>query len=272
MSPKSFSLHLVGLSVLLSSSSFSAVSASFDFESETLNDLFSDSVTDWSQDQSNPSAFGAIQPLGYIASTDFGFGASNAGHLGTRRGNLAPNSPTTVTGVFDFVGAGTVFNPQLTLNVAITDPGSVSFPGRDAFSVAVTDGSSATVAQIDFTPNALDNTLWDLGVGVNGAPVSSSSASVSVGFAYEFKIDFGAASTSFLYGSALGGATVNIATLDPASGSQMAEIEITHNPLATEGTSANTIVFDNIVASVPEPSACALLLLSLPLFAARRRS
>ena len=54
MPPKSFSLHLVGLSALLSSSSFAAVTASFDFESETANDFFSDSVTGWSQDQSNP--------------------------------------------------------------------------------------------------------------------------------------------------------------------------------------------------------------------------
>ena len=273
MNLKSFSVHVVGLSALLSSSSFSAVTASIDFESETLNDFFSDSVTGWSQDQSNPFAFGSEIPLAYIATTDFGFGSSNTGHLGTQFGNLSPNAPTTVTGAFNFVGAGTAPNPQVTLNLAIIDPGSASFPGRDAFSVAVTDGVSATIAQIDFTPDALDDTLWNVGVGVNGAPVTSSSASVTVGSAYEFKIEFGAASTSFLYGSALGGATVGIDTLGLASGSQMAEIEMTHNPLAAEGTSANTFVFDNIVASVvPEPSSCALLLLCLPLFAARRRS
>jgi len=229
-------------------------------------------VTDWSQDQSNPFAFGSEIPLAYIATTDFGFGSSNTGHLGTQFCNLSPNAPTTVTGAFNFVGVGTAPNPQVTLNVAITDPGSASFPGRDAFSVAVTDGVSATIAQIDFTPDALDDTSWNVAVGVNGAPVSSSSASVTVGSAYEFMIEFGATSTSFLYGSALGGATVGIDTLDPASGSQMAEIEMTHNPLAAEGTSANTLVFDNIFASVPEPSSCALLLLCLPLFAARRRS
>jgi hypothetical protein len=269
---KSFSLHLVGLSALLSSSSFSAVTASLDFESETLNDFFSDSVTDWSQDQTNPSAFGSEIPLAYIATTDFGFGSSNTGHLGTQFGNLSPNASTTVTGAFDFVGVGTAPNPQVTLNVAITDPGSASFPGRDAFSIAVTDGVSTNIAQIDFTPDALDDTSWDIGVGINGAPVTSSLASVTVGSAYEFKIEFGAASTNFLYGSAVGGATVGIDTLGPALGYEMAEIEMTHNPLAAEGTSANTLVFDNIFASVPEPSSCALLLLCLPLFAARRRS
>ena len=273
MNLKSFSVHVVGLSALLSASSFSAVTASFDFESETLNDFFSDSVTGWSQDQSNPSAFGSEIPMSYIATTDFGFGSSNTGHLGTQFGNLSPNASTTVTGAFNFVGAGTATNPEVTVNLAIIDPGSASFPGRDAFSVAITDGVSATIAQIDFTPDSLDDTLWNVGVGVNGAPVTSSSASVTVGSAYEFRIEFGASSTSFLYGSAVGGATVGIDTLDPASGSQMAGIEMTHNPLATEGTSANTLVFDNIVASVvPEPSSCALLLLCLPLFAARRRS
>ena len=272
MSLKSFTIHLAGLSALLSSSSFSAVTASFDFESETLNDFFSDSVTGWSQDQSNPSAFGSEIPLAYIATTDFGFGSSNTGHLGTQFGNLSPNAPTTVTGAFNFVGVGTAPNPQVALNLAIIDPGSASFPGRDAFSVALTDGVSASIAQIDFTPDALDDTSWDVALGVNGDPVSSSSASVTVGSAYEFVIEFGATSTNFLYGSAVGGATVGIDTLGPASGSQMAEIEMTHNPLAAEGTSANTFVFDNIFASVPEPSSCALLLLCLPLFAARRRS
>ena len=273
MPPKSFSLHLVGLSALLSSSSFAAVTASFDFESETANDFFSDSVTGWSQDQSNPSAFGSEIPLAYIAATDFGSGSSNTGHLGTQFGNLSPNAATTVAGVFNFAGVGTAPNPQVTLNLAIIDPGSAAFPGRDAFSVAITDGVSATIAQIDFTPDALDDTSWDVGVGVNGAPVSSSLASVTAGSAYEFKIEFGAASTSFFYGSALGGATTGIGSRGPASGQQMAEIEITHNPLAAEGTSANTFVFDNIDASViPEPSSCALLLLCLPLFAARRRS
>ncbi|MDB4666574.1 hypothetical protein OAK94_01545 [bacterium] len=260
------------MSTLLSSSCFSAVTASLDFESETLNDFFSDSVTDWSQDQTNPSAFGSEIPLAYIATTDFGFGSSNTGHLGTQFGNLSPNASTTVTGAFNFVGVGTAPNPQVTLNLAIIDPGSASFPGRDAFSVAVTDGVSATIAQIDFTPDALDDTSWDVALGVNGAPVSSSSASVTVGSAYEFVIEFGATSTNFLYGSAVGGATVGIGARGPALGSQMAEIEMTHNPLAAEGTSANTFVFDNIFASVPEPSSCALLLLCLPLFAARRRS
>ena len=59
----SFAIRVVGLSALLSSSCFSAVTASLDFESETLNDFFSDSVTDWSQDQTNPSAFGSEIPL-----------------------------------------------------------------------------------------------------------------------------------------------------------------------------------------------------------------
>ena len=47
---------------------------------------------------------------------------------------------------------------------------------------------------------------------------------------------------------------------------------MTHNPLGDEGTSANSLVFDNIAVSIPEPSSAALLILGSAFLFGRRRS
>ena len=248
------------LPILLCSHVVASVTATFDFNSEGANDYFSDGVSGWTQDSSNPTAFGDTFPLAYIASTNFGGGASNSGHLGTQFGNTSDNSSTTVSGTFSPVAGGTGTIPSVTLNLAILDDAADSFTGTDAFTVGVQNAADVTIAQIEFTPN---NGEWL----VNG----SSGISIAPNSGYEFKINFAEDETSYLWGNANDGAFIVFDTAPAVAGAYLAGIEMTHIPVASAGSSANTLVFDNIVATVPEPSALALFILGLPLLNLRRR-
>lgn len=248
------------LPILLCSHVVASVTATFDFNSEGANDYFSDSVTGWTQDSANPVAFGNTFPLAYISSTNFGGGPSNSGHLGTQFGNTADNSSTTVSGTFSPVAGGTGTIPSVTLNLAILDDSSDSFTGTDTFTVGVQNSADVTIAQIEFTPNG-GNWL------VNG----SSGISILPNSGYEFKINFAADQTTYLWGNANDGAFIVFDTAPAVAGAYLAGIEMTHIPVASAGSSANTLVFDNIVATVPEPSALALFILGLPLLNIRRR-
>ncbi|MDA7880926.1 PEP-CTERM sorting domain-containing protein [Akkermansiaceae bacterium] len=265
------SLPLVGLSTLLGLSAHGATSVTYDFESESTNDLFAGEVLGWTQDSINPSAFGTIFPLAYIATTNFGGGGTNSGHLGTQFGNTPDNSSTTVTGNLDFAGID-VAAPRVTLNLAILDNNADSFSGRDGFSFDVRSNSNASMAQITFTPTVGNDTTWNVAVGINGAAPVSTAATVQSLSGYFFAIDFGSSATSFSYGSSQGGvANVNFGNLSPIGVGNMGGVSMTHNPLAPAGDSATTIVFDNIVASIPEPSGAALLLLGSAFLMGRRR-
>ncbi|YCM42620.1 PEP-CTERM sorting domain-containing protein [Verrucomicrobiaceae bacterium 227] len=268
---KALSLPALGLSLALACPALAATSLSYDFNGETNGAFFTGGVTGWTQDNPNPTAFGQVFPIAYIGQKNLGAGSSLVGQLGTELANQADNSPTTVSGAFEFTGTDTI-SPQVTLNLGIIDNDADSFTGRDAFSVAVTAGASQTIAQINFTPTAGDVTTWDVSVGVNGDPVTATGAKVTAVAGYAFQFDFGPSATSILYGSATTGANVLVANLDSVSNYGITGIAMTHTPLAAAGTSLNYLVFDDIVASVPEPSTFALFLLGLPFLTARRRS
>ena len=80
-------------------SAIAANSVTYDFETSSSGDLFeAGGVSGWSQDTSNPTAFGQTFPLAYISATDFGGGSSNSAHLGTQVANTPDNADTTLTG------------------------------------------------------------------------------------------------------------------------------------------------------------------------------
>ncbi|MGY8648667.1 MAG: PEP-CTERM sorting domain-containing protein [Verrucomicrobiales bacterium] len=264
----------IGLSVLLGLSAQGATTFSYDFESEIDGDLFTGDVTGWTQDNANPSAFGSTSPLAYIGIKDFGAGASNAGFLGTQFGNTSPNISTTVSGALNVSGAPLPLRGVgVSFNLGIEDNSADAFLGRDGFSVALRDSANANIAQIVLTPTVGDNEVWDVAVGIGNAVPSATSATVNASSGYIFKVDFSAGATDFSYGAS-GGALPNVpfATLGGVGLSDLGTIAMTHNPLGAEGTSAHSLIFDNIAVSIPEPSSAALLILGSAFLFGRRRS
>lgn len=271
MRNKLFFLSTVASSIVLNSSAQGASTISYNFEPETLGDLFAGEVSGWSQDSPNPSAFGVISPLAYIDRMDFGSGLTNTGNLGTERGNTPDNSPTTLTGAFGL--SSTIPGSfEVSLNLAILDSPNDAFTGRDSFAFALFSSDRTPMAEIIFLPRNEDELVWDILAGVNGLPLTSTSASISSSAGYLFKVNFAAAATSFYYGSSQGGvANVLIDTRPSVPSTTLGQIEITHT--TQDGTNTlNALAFDNIVASVPEPSSAVFVLSSLGLLARRRRS
>lgn len=264
----------IGLSVLLSLSAQGATTFSYDFESEIDGDFFTGGVTGWTQDNANPSAFGSTSPLAYIGIRDFGSGLSNVGFLGTQRGNISPNISTTVSGALNVAGAPLPLRGVgVSFNLGIEDNSADSFTGRDEFSVALKDSANANIAQIVLTPTVGNNETWDVAVGIGNAVPSATSATVNASSGYIFNVDFSAGATDFSYGASAGGLTsVTFATLGGVGLSDLGTIAMTHNPLDDEGTSAHSLIFDNIAVSIPEPSSAALLILGSAFLFGRRRS
>ena len=273
MKISTFVTSSIGLSVLLGLSAQGATTVSYDFQSQTAADLFTGDVAGWTQDVANPTFVGDAVPLAYIGASNFGSGSSNTGFLGTQFANTSPNTSTTVSGALDFTGIDAVAAPVATFNLGIQDNTADVFPGRDEFSVALRSSASANIAQIVFTPTVGDEATWDVAVGIGDAVPSATAAKVDASAGYIFKIDFSEGATRFSYGGSAGGVpNVQFATLGGVGLSGLGEIAMTHNPLADEGTSANSLIFDNIAVSIPEPSSAALLILGSAFLFGRRRS
>jgi len=268
---KFFSLSISKLWILLGSTGYAATSVTYDFEAEALNDNFSDSVVGWSQDSTNPSVFGQTLSLAYIASTNFGTGETNSGHLGSQFANTPDLAPTSVTGTLDFTGIDEAA-PRATLNLAIIDDPTDQFVGRDSFSVSLVNRGGESLAEIAFTPTVGNLDTWDIALGVNGAPATTTSGTVTSTSGYQFTMKFGATATSFSYESSFGGPDTLLGNRPTISTSSLSAIAMTHFPIAPAGSSASTLVFDNIVVSVPEPSSVVLFSLGCLSLARRRRS
>jgi hypothetical protein len=262
-----------------------ATQLNYDFDSSSSGDLFSGSgVSGWSQDGANPSAFGQTFPLAYVSATNFGGGSSNSAHLGTQLANTPGNTGTTVTGSLTSLTAGGQQNaPHIynmvnaSFNLAVLDDSSDSFAGRDGFSVALTTASGAEAATIGLSPTSGNNDSWDVSVGVNGS-TSATGATITANSAYTFYIESLDGATTFKFEAANGTGNTWINSIDSGVASpftntlnQVTGIAFSHDPLASAGTSANTLAFDEISVQIPEPSSSLLMVLSAGLIAIRRR-
>lgn len=287
---KSLSFNKAAAATALTASVASgAISVGYDFESQSTGDRFTGAVVSsitgavtgpaagdvagWSQDKPNRTSFGQVQALAYIASTNFGGGSTNTGHLGTQFANTSDNSSTTLTGEID-VSSLDFPASRVTLNLAILDDTTDQFTGRDAFHVALTGNIGQGLAEINFTPTVGDDESWDISVAVNGGGATTTTATLDSLAGYVFGINFGPLNTEFSYGPSQGTTSpIIFSTVDPVPlfGAQIANIEMTHEPLVAAGTSANTLVFDDIVVTVPEPGSSLMLCLGLGALAQRRR-
>lgn len=269
-------LQIAAVVSALGGSAFAASSVTYDFQSSAAGDLFTGGgVSGWSQDTTNPQAFGQTFPLAYVAATNFGGGSSTSAHLGTQQSNTPDNADTTLTG--DLSSLDPIYNMvNVSFNLAVLDDSADSYEGRDAFNVALTTASGAQAATIGFTPSAGNNEVWDIAVGINGS-TSTTPYTISANAGYTFFIESRDNETLFLYGP--DGATfgngnkIGIATLNGkvTSLNSITGIAFEHDPLSPVGTSAHTLAFDNVSVQIPEPSSSLLMFLSAGLIVIRRR-
>ncbi|MBN38037.1 MAG: hypothetical protein CMI29_06170 [Opitutae bacterium] len=251
-------------------SAIAANSVTYDFESSGSGDLFAGGgVTGWSQDTTNPSAFGQTFPLAYIAATDFGGGSSVSAHLGTQQSNTPDNADTTLTG--DLSSLDPIYNMlNVSFNMAVLDDSSDSYEGRDAFNIALTTASGSQVATIGLAPKDGDNETWNVSVGVNGS-TSTTPYQISANSAYSLYIASRDSVTDFRIGPA-GGISESMGSFTAATSlNSVTGITFEHDPLSPVGTSAHTLAFDNVSVQIPEPSSSLLMVLSAGLIAIRRR-
>ena len=264
-------LQIAAVVSALGGSAFAASSVTYDFQSSAAGDLFTDSgVAGWSQDTTNPKAFGQTFPLAYVAATNFGGGSSVSAHLGTQQSNTPDNADTTLTGSLSSLDP--IYNMvSVSFNLAVLDDSADSYEGRDNFNIALTDASGAQAATIGLTPTAGSNEVWDIAVGVNGS-TSTTPYQISANSGYQFFIESKDNETRFLYGPDNGN-RINIATFNDkvTSLNSITGIAFEHDPLSPVGTSAHTLAFDNISVQIPEPSSSLLMVLSAGLVAIRRR-
>ena len=262
-----------------------ATQLNYDFDSSTSGDQFSgNGVSGWSQDIANPSAFGQTFPLAYVSATNFGGGASNSAHLGTQFANTPNNASTTLTGDLTLLtaggqpNAGHIYNMvNASFNLAVLDDSSDSFAGRDGFSVALTTDSGAEAATIGLSPTSGNNDTWDVSVTAGGT-TSTTGGTINANSAYRFYIESLDGSTTFKFQAADGTGNTWINSIDfdvvspfTSTLNQVTGIAFSHDPLASVGTSANTLAFDEISVQIPEPSSSLLMVLSAGLIAVRRR-
>ncbi|MDA7647029.1 PEP-CTERM sorting domain-containing protein [Akkermansiaceae bacterium] len=249
-----------------------ASTVTYGFGSSSSGDLFEGGgVSGWGQDSTNPSAFGQTFPLAYVSATDFGTGSSNAAYLGTQLANTADNSSTTLTGNFSTLQpSGRV---TMSFDMAILDNPADSFEGRDNFETSLKSSTGAEIATIGFSPTTGDNDSWDVSIGVNGTTSTVPGVQILANSGYRFVVSADLEQTSFYYGAAgpLGGDILIGSTNAITSLNSSAFVSFTHDPLATAGTSANTLTFDNVMVQIPEPSSSLLMILSAGFMAVRRR-
>ena len=278
------SLRLSSVIVPLVGSAIAATpavtSVTYDFESSAAGDLFAGGgVTGWTQDTSNPTAFGQTFPLAYIGSTNFGGGISSSAQLGTAQSNTPDNGDTTLTG--DLTSLDPIYNMMnVSFSMAVLDNSADSYETRDAFSVALTTASGSQAATIGFTPTAGNNDSWDISVGVNGS-TSTTPQTILSNSGYNFVISSRDNTTAFNYSAGDGsGLTIGLGNpiVSPFSSgfnttlNSVTGITFVHDPLGTSvGESATVLAFDNISVQIPEPSSSLLMVLSAGLIAIRRR-
>ncbi|MFD2256114.1 PEP-CTERM sorting domain-containing protein [Luteolibacter algae] len=250
-----------------------SAAVSYNFNSETDFDFFTGGgVSGWSQDQANPSIGSVVRPMAFIENATFAGTASFAGHLGTEVANLSPSATTTLTG--SLTGAGAVSNSRVSLNFAIADSVTSGLLTRDSFEIAILDDTSSELAALLFTADPASSTTWKISYRLAGGMLVDTASTAIAGSGYFLAFDFSDTTGKISYGTATAGVGTNLIGEGAlTSADDLGAINISHIPVAAEGTSVNKIIFDNINAAttVPEPSSALLLALGGLALIRRRR-
>jgi len=193
---------------------------------------------------------------------------NNTGAFG---GAYAPGNATPVT----LTMASSIFSSVAGVSMDIALYGSsASDPGRDTFSIGVTDCSGAALITIVFAPVVFvgGEARWEVGYSVGTGTVSYTGRTFSPGPAdYDIDVAFSGSDFVFTYGNSLGVSSVGgtIAGYDGATNG-LGDIKFVWTKSPTEAYGDNYMTFDNI-AVVPEPTAAVLCGLAASVFLIRRR-
>lgn len=265
----------------------SASSIAYDFESESVDDIFADGeVAGWSQDVSNPPGFfGEEFPIAYIdtdvvrtgagTSSGFFFGtsASNAAYLGNQRGNQFDSISTSVSTVLDTSGL-TPTVPQVQIDLGIVNFANNFFGDNPNFDFRVTDGSGGELARIQLDRTGSTPGDWNIAVSSNGSTPTVSSSLLTPQVGYTFTIDFGSSGTVFSYGETVGGGSSFIGTESAVANyaGRVNGVTLTHTPGPNNLEDSRSLIFDNLSVSVPEVSTSVFAALGMLFLGYRRRS
>jgi hypothetical protein len=185
--------------------------------------------------------------IAWVENNNGGFGGAYAA------GNATPVTLTLASSIFSSVAG-------VSMEVALYDS-SVADPGRDTFSIGITDGSGAALVTMVFAPavSVGGQARWEVGYSIGTGVVNYTGRTFAPGPAdYDVSVDFTGSDFVFTYGNSLGTESVNgvIPGFDGATAG-VGDIKFIWTKSPTAAYGSNYITFDNI-AVVPEPATLAL--------------
>lgn len=264
-----------------------ASSVAYDFESESVDDIFADGeVAGWTQDISNPPGFfGEEFPIAYIDTDEvrtgsgttsgffFGTSASNAAYLGNLRGNQIGLDSTSVSTTIDTSGL-TPTVPRVQIDLGIVNFANNFFGDNPVFDFRLTGGSGGELARIQLDRTGTAPGDWNIAVSSNGSTPTVSSSLLTPQVGYTFTIDFESSGTVFSYGETVGGGSSLIGTESAVANyaGRVGGVTLTHNPGANNDEDSRALIFDNLSVSVPEVSTSVFAALGMLFLGYRRRS
>lgn len=181
-------------------------------------------------------------------------------------GNASPVTLTMASTVFSSV-------TSVSMELAFYDS-SLDDPGRDTFSIGITNGSGAALVTMVFAPavSVEGQARWEVGYSIGTGAINYTGRTLAPGPAdYDVNVSFNGANFIFTYGNSLGTDSVNgtIPGYDGATAG-LGDVKFVWTKSATDPYGSNYMTFDN-VAVIPEPTALILSSLAASIVLVRRR-
>ncbi len=204
---------------------------------------------------------------------------NNTGHLiawvennnGGFGGAYFPGNATPVT----LTMASSIFSStaSVSMEIALYDSSTLD-PGRDTFSVGISDASGAALVTVVFAPavSVGGEARWEVGYSIGTGAVTYTGRVLAPGPAdYDVSVSFNGSAFDFTFGNSLASYTYsgNVAGFDGATAG-VGDIDFIWTKSPTAAYGSNFMTFDNITV-VPEPSAALLSGLATSLLLVRRR-
>jgi len=181
-------------------------------------------------------------------------------------GNASPVTLTMASSIFSSVSS-------VSMDVALYGSSALD-PGRDTFSIGLTNGSGAALVTIVFAPavSVGGEARWEVGYSIGTGAITYTGRTLVPGPAdYDIEVVFNGSNFTFMYGNSLStnSVTGTIAGYNGATDG-LGNVKFVWTKSPTEAYGDNYMTFDNITV-VPEPTAAMLCGLAATAFLVRRR-